>query len=97
MTLDIDGLLAELKKEIAVGNYSLDDMALREALTRLKRIGEIAQLPTGKFDDMPKAAQWCLKLLYDAENLDINALSELPGSVVTAEEVLEEVRKLRMT
>ncbi len=46
---------------------------------------------------MPKATQWALKVLFDAEHFDIAALSELPGSVVDAAEVLEEIRKLRTT
>lgn len=43
---------------------------------------------------MPKARQWAMKVLYDPENFSIDALSELPGSVVTPAEVLEEIRKL---
>ncbi len=57
----------------------------------------VERLNHDELQNMPKAAQWALKVLFDAEHFDIAALSELPGSVVDAEEVLEEVRKLRMT
>lgn len=47
-----------------------------------------------ELQNMPKAMQWALKVLYDAEHFDIAALSELPGSVVTAAEVLEQVKAI---
>ncbi len=57
----------------------------------------VERLNHDELQNMPKAAQWALKVLFDAEHFDIAALSELPGSVVDAAEVLEEIRKLRTT
>ncbi len=57
----------------------------------------VERLNHDELQGMPKAKQWAFKVLFDAEHFDIAALSELPGSVVDAAEVLEEVRKLRMT
>ncbi len=56
----------------------------------------VERLNHDELQNMPKAAQWALKVLFDAEHFDIAALSELPGSVVDAAEVLIEIAKLRM-
>lgn len=44
---------------------------------------------------MPKAKQWALKVLFDPENFDVAALSELPGSVCDPAEVLKCVADIR--
>lgn len=44
-----------------------------------------------ELQNMPKARQWALKALRDPDLFDLKALSELPGSVVSAEEVLLEL------
>ena len=55
----------------------------------------VERLNHDELQAMPKAAQWALKVLFDSSRFDIAALSELPGSVVTAEEVLREIARMR--
>ncbi len=55
----------------------------------------VERLNHDELQNMPKARQWALKALFDSDMFSIEALSELPGSVVTAEEVLFEIVKIR--
>ncbi len=44
---------------------------------------------------MPKPKQWALKVLFDPENFDPAALSDLPGVYVDPLEVLREIAAIR--
>ena len=84
------GLLADDTHEICGGS------------NRQKTVADIRfWLPVSRFNHgvlqyMPRARQWALKCLYDAENFDLAALSLFPGFVIHTAEVLGEIRLLRM-
>lgn len=54
----------------------------------------VARCNHDELQHMSKGRQWALKCLYDPENFSINAIGELPGSIVTTAEVLYEIKQI---
>ncbi len=55
----------------------------------------VHRLAHDELQNMPKPKQWALKVLFDPENFDPAALSDLPGVHVDPLEVLMAVAELR--